>query len=242
MLTRTPRCLALTAVLMGFVSHALAATPGLVNGPDGWYEDIRFMRPDTGVVPTVIGQATTSPCAPFCANILTFDTLTAGRLDATGNTLSAPGALDVIARPVVVQSSVDWEGLGVDADGLVQDNEALDISFPDQVISLLGLSIVYDSALPPPVITLLIEELPYTLQTTASSGAWTLQGSLTTITPQVNQIHWWFAQPFETQSFTLLGSGTPYHLASVQIAAVPEPEAIALLVAGLLVVAVARRR
>ena len=242
MSTTIKRLLALAGLLMSVVTQATAATPGLVNGSQGWYEDIRFMLPDTESVPTRVGQATPSPCAPFCSDLLTFNTLTAGRLEATGNTLSAPGMLDVIARPVVTQSTADWQGLGVDQDGLVQDNEALDISFPDTMVSLLGLSIVYSSSLPPPEITMLVGELPFTLQTAAPSSAWVVQGSLTALTPGVNQIQWWFEQPLETQSFTLLGSSTPYQLASVQIAAVPEPEAIALLMAGLVVVWGVRRR
>lgn len=237
----------LATALLALAPHASAATPGLVQGANGWYEDIRFFTPGTAEVPTRVGVATPSGCAAYgCGDELSFNTVTAQTLSVAGYELLAPGSSDVVSQPDVIQSygsGFDWQGLGV-GDRWVGSNEGLQLRFTNSV-DLVGLTVFYSGQLPP-AFDLVIEETNFALITTAPTNGFQRQGSITQLGGGINQIQWWFFdQPFSTSSFDLMGTGgSAYHLGAVQIAAVPEPGAVAMAVTGLMVVgwAAARRR
>lgn len=227
----------LGALLLGVavMAPASAAVPGLVQGSQGWYEDIRFALPGSSTAPTLAGLATPSPCASMgCADVLSFNTVSAGRLEVVGSTLSAPGSTRVTGRPAVLQSGQNWQGLGVNQNGIVDHAEALGLSFGLTVVDVLGLTVYYSAGQAAPEITLLAGELPTVLKSST--------GVLSSPAAGIGQVQWWFDQPIQTNQFTLLGSSTSYHLGAVQIAAVPEPETWAMGLAGLMVLGLMLRR
>lgn len=228
----------LATALLALAPHASAATPGLVQGANGWYEDIRFFTPGTAEVPTRVGVDTGAAWGEMA-----FTSVTAGTVRAWSSVFEAPGSAVEIAQLIPVQSlDAPWQGLGVDSNGLIDPDESVSLFF-DADIDLVGLTIfVRGSTLPS--ISFMDDVANITLSTGLSGVYPGVQVIQTSPASGVTQLQLWFSQPYQTSSFTLTGSNAAYHLGAVQIAAVPEPGTVAMAVTGLMVVgwAAARRR
>lgn len=229
----------LATALLALAPHASAATPGLVQGANGWYEDIRFFTPDTAEVPTRVGTYTSSPFGE-----LKVDSVTAGAVRFWGRELVKEGGIITNATPSLPSQTLDlnWMGLGVGSDKLINPNETLAGIFNQQV-DMVGLTIfVRGPQLPD--IAFMQDGVPWWLSKGATAATPGLQVIQTSPASGVTQLQLWFSQPYQTSSFTLTGSNAAYHLGAVQIAAVPEPGTVAMAVTGLMVVgwAAARRR
>lgn len=231
----------LTAAVLAFSPIASAATPGLVQGANGWYEDIRFFTPDTATVPTRFGVET----APGSGE-LAFTTVTAGTILGWGDQLaSSTSPVSVGFLDVLQSTSAAWQGLGVGPNGLIDPDESLSLVMPPKTeIGLVGMTVFFQGNVTPDIKVLDFDG-PWIRLNSGSQAL--LPGLTTTITPvsnDVQQLQFWFAQPYQTSLLTISGSNSAYHLGAVQIAAVPEPGTVAMAVTGLMVVgwAAARRR
>lgn len=222
------------AAALAFVSVAQSATPGVVQGPLGWYEDIRFHSPATADVPTRVGTPGwwLNEQDPY----LSFQTSTQGVLtvdswDFTAN--DGDGALAAVVQTL----SPAYRGLGAGANGVVDSHETMHLMFNSTTaprrVDLVGLELFFTSSLTS--VDLYFGELPTTLHIG--------QATVTTM-GDVTRAQWWFAQPYASDNgeFTLANGQGAYYLGSVQVAAVPEPESIALLLAGVAVVGAAALR
>lgn len=221
----------LSTLALAFVSTAHAATPGVVQGATGWYEDIRFHAPGSAEVPTRVG---TEVLLYDLFPAMTFQTATQGTLTV--------GSWDTEAdwSATLVQTLAPaYRGLGAGADGVVSSNETMHLQFNTggaaSAVSLVGLELFFVTPLT--TIDLWFGELPTTLN---------IGDATVTTVDSLTRAQWWFAQPYTSAigEFTLANGQGAYYLGSVQIAAVPEPESIALLLAGVAVVGAAawRRR
>jgi len=214
------------AAALTFVSVAQSATPGVVQGPMGWYEDIRFYSPATADVPVRQGTAITLSTVIGDFSAMRFQTATQGALMVDSWDRTAQWS-----TPIVQTLDPTYRGLGAGTNGIVDSNESMHLMFnsgaASRSVDLVGLELFF--AVAPTNITLMFGELGKGLsldQATLSTA-----GGLT-------RAQWWFAQPYTSSmgEFTLqVGQGS-YYLGSVQVAAVPEPESIALLLAGVAVV------
>lgn len=221
----------LSALALAFVSTAQAATPGVVQGATGWYEDIRFHAPGSAEVPTRVG---TDVLLYDMFPAMTFQTATQGTLMVDSWDMTADWSATLMQT-----LDTAWRGLGAGADGMVNSNETMHLLFNTggtaSAVSLVGLELFFVTPLT--TVDLWFGELP----TRLSVG----DATVTTV-DNITRAQWWFAQPYTSANgeFTLTNGQGAYYLGSVQIAAVPEPESIALLLAGVAVVggAVWRRR
>lgn len=231
----------LATALLAVAPLASAATPGLVQGANGWYEDIRFFTPSTVAVPTRVGVET----APGSGE-LAFPTVTAGTVLGWGDQLaSSTSPVSVGFLDVLQSTSIAWQGLGVGANGLIDPDESLSLVMPPKTeVGLVGMTIFFQGDVTPDIKVLDFDGPWIWL----NKGSQALLPGLTTTISSVNndvqQLQLWFAQPYQTSLLTISGNNAAYHLGAVQIAAVPEPGTVAMVVTGLMVVgwAAARRR
>jgi hypothetical protein len=228
----------LATALLAVAPMASAATPGLVQGANGWYEDIRFFTPDTAEVPTRVGVDTGAAWGEMA-----FTSVTAGTVRAWSSVFEAPGSIVEIEQLIPVQSlSASWQGLGVASNGLIDPNEGLSLMF-DRQVDLIGLTLFVRGNVMPDV-EFIDDGASMFLTLGAQPSYPGLQVIQSSPVGGVTQLQLWFAQPYQTEFFTLSGRNAAYHLGAVQIAAVPEPGTVAMAVTGLMVVgwAAARRR
>lgn len=211
------------AAALAFVSVAQSATPGVVQGPMGWYEDIRFYTPATADVPVREG----TPITVYdLFPAMTFQTSTQGKLTVDSWDFAADWSAEIVQT-----LSPAYRGLGAGANGMVDSHETLHLQFNSATtprrVDLVGLELFFTSSLTS--VDLLFGELPTTLS---------IHNATVTTVDGITRAQWRFSQPYSstTGEFTLSNSQGAYYLGGVQVAAVPEPESIALLLAGVAVV------